>query len=241
MSADYQFQIPKKFSYQLPVACISVIIAIGVSYFLSDHRWLSIGLSSLVLLIGSIYVGMCLFIRKFTNLDRRLEARDQLLNQIPWQGHETVLDVGCGNGILILSAAKRLTVGKAIGIDIWTENSGDNSKTKFEINAVIEGVTDKVAIQNEDARKLPYNDSSFEVILCGLTMHHILHDKCTDKAISEMVRVLKPGGYIAVFDVPIAIMSTSKLLNKEGVEIKKVGNDIAIGIKPANNSMNTDL
>jgi len=73
------------------------------------------------------------------------------------------------------------------------------------------------------------------VILCGLTMHHILHDSGADKAIQEMVRVLKPGGIIAVYDVPIAIMSTMKLLKREKVETRKLNNKMILGAKSAHN------
>jgi len=30
-----------------------------------------------------------------------------------------VLDVGCGRGLLLIGAARRLTTGKAVGVDIW--------------------------------------------------------------------------------------------------------------------------
>ena len=45
----------------------------------------------------------------------KLRARDELIGAIPWRGDEQVLDVGCGRGLLLIAAAKRLTSGKAIG------------------------------------------------------------------------------------------------------------------------------
>lgn len=231
MSADYQFQIPKTFSYPFVGALVSIVAALLSYNILSKFGWLSIAVAGIFLVLGSIYVAMCLFIRRFTNLERRLKARNLLIDEIPWRGDESVLDVGCGNGILILEAAKHLNNGKAIGIDIWTEGSGDNNILTFKKNAEIEGVSEKVDIQNLDARDLPYKDSSFDVVLCGLTMHHLLHDKGADKAISEMVRVLKPGGYIAIYDVPIAIYSTTKLLCNEGLASEKINSNILIGRK----------
>jgi cyclopropane fatty-acyl-phospholipid synthase-like methyltransferase len=49
----------------------------------------------------------------------KLWARDRLLDGLELRGDETVLDVGCGRGLLLIGAAKRLTTGKAPGVDIW--------------------------------------------------------------------------------------------------------------------------
>jgi hypothetical protein len=43
----------------------------------------------------------------------KLRIRDQILERIPWRGDERVLDAGCGCGLLLIGAARRLTTGKA--------------------------------------------------------------------------------------------------------------------------------
>src|SRR5215203_2048207 len=48
----------------------------------------------------------------------KLRARDRLFHRLDLRGHETVLDVGCGHGLLLLAAAKRLSTGRAIGVDL---------------------------------------------------------------------------------------------------------------------------
>ncbi|MCP4425882.1 MAG: class I SAM-dependent methyltransferase, partial [Chloroflexi bacterium] len=146
------------------------------------------------------------------------------------QGHETVLDIGCGNGILLLSAAKRLTTGKGIGLDMWTEGSGDNRPEIFRENAKIEGVADRVSLQNEDARQLPYADNSVDIILSGLTMHHLGTD--TNKAMREMKRVLKPGGWLAIYDEPSTIFYCAKLMRQNGLQVEKKEMDMIFGTKP---------
>src|SRR6266849_4569883 len=52
----------------------------------------------------------------WSSLVGKFRARDSLLNAIPWRGDEQVLDVGCGHGLLLIGAAKRLTTGRATGI-----------------------------------------------------------------------------------------------------------------------------
>src|SRR6266481_3960633 len=39
----------------------------------------------------------------------KLRLRERLLDRIPWRGNETVLDVGCGRGLLAVGAAHRLS------------------------------------------------------------------------------------------------------------------------------------
>src|SRR5262245_19790160 len=43
----------------------------------------------------------------------KVRDREKLLDLLPWRGDEHVLDVGCGRGLLLIGAAKRLTTGKA--------------------------------------------------------------------------------------------------------------------------------
>ena len=49
----------------------------------------------------------------------KVREREALLDRITWSGTERVLDAGCGRGLMLIGAAKRLTTGKATGIDIW--------------------------------------------------------------------------------------------------------------------------
>lgn len=140
-----------------------------------------------------------------------------------------MLDVGCGNGILLLGAAKRLISGKGIGIDIWTEGSGDNRPETFRENARIEGVDNRVNLENEDVHQLPYDNDSFDVILSGLTMHHMGFD--TDKAVSEMARVLKPNGWMAIYEEPSTVFYCAKLMKQHGLKIEKKNVDMVFGIK----------
>ena len=48
-----------------------------------------------------------------------------------------------------------------------------------------------------DLHKLPFEDNYFDVIICECTM--CIFDK--EKAIDEMIRVVKPGGYIGMHDI----------------------------------------
>src|SRR5262249_55583574 len=93
----------------------------------------------------------------------KLKLRDRLLDSLQLKGDEKVLDVGCGRGLMLIGAAKRLKSGKATGIDLWNAHdlSGNNPDATKQ-NAKIEGVADKVRIENGDARHLVYPDKNYD-------------------------------------------------------------------------------
>ena len=55
----------------------------------------------------------------YTSKVVKVRKRERLLDQITWTGSESVLDIGCGRGLMLIGAAKRLATGKAVGIDVW--------------------------------------------------------------------------------------------------------------------------
>src|SRR5262245_43039664 len=70
----------------------------------------------------------------------KFRLRDRILNQLRLKPQEHLLDVGCGHGLLLIGAAKRLASGKAVGIDIWqSEDQAGNSAEATMHNARLEG------------------------------------------------------------------------------------------------------
>src|ERR1700753_596874 len=71
--------------------------------------------------------------------------RDFMLSLHPWRGDENVLDVGCGRGLLLAGAAKRIAAlrghGHATGIDVWSNvDMGGNSAAATQHNLNLEGI-----------------------------------------------------------------------------------------------------
>ena len=129
-------------------------------------------------------------------------VRDRMIGALPWRGDERVLDVGCGHGLMLIGAAKRLKGGKAVGIDIWqSEDQYGNSPEAAMENARIEGVSDRIELKTADARRMPFPDGSFDVIVSSYALHNIPDKAGRRKAVAEIARVLKPGGKLALVDI----------------------------------------
>jgi arsenite methyltransferase len=132
----------------------------------------------------------------------KLRLRDRVLAGIPWRGDEHVLDVGCGHGLMLIGAAKHLTNGTAIGIDIWQkEDQADNSAEATHANIQCEGVAERVELRDADARALPFADGRFDVVLSSWALHNIYDREERFKAVREVCRVLKPGGRVVLTDI----------------------------------------
>jgi arsenite methyltransferase len=132
----------------------------------------------------------------------KLRLRDKVINSIPWRGDEKVLDVGCGRGLMLIAAAKRLRSGNASGIDLWRKaDQSGNSREATSQNVRLENVGDRVELWDGDARSLPFTDDSFDVVLSSWALHNIYDRTGRETSIREIVRVLKPGGRLAIIDI----------------------------------------
>ena len=131
----------------------------------------------------------------------KFRHRDFILGMHSWRGDEQVLDVGCGRGLLLAGAAKRLTTGHATGIDVWSKvDMGGNSEQATARNLAIEDVTAKCTLVTCGAQEMPLRDASFDVIVSNLCLHNIYDKPTRMKALHEIVRVLKPGGVALISD-----------------------------------------
>lgn len=55
-------------------------------------------------------------------------------------------------------------------------------------------------LQTADMRQLPFSEKSFDVVLSSLAIHNIPDSSGRNGAITEAVRVLKPGGKLVIVD-----------------------------------------
>jgi arsenite methyltransferase len=132
----------------------------------------------------------------------KFHLRDRLLNDLNLRGDESVLDVGCGHGLLLIGAAKRLPCGRAVGIDLWSQvDQGNNSREATLRNAALEGVAERVQVRDGDMRKLPFADASFDAAVANFAIHNIPSREGRREAIREIVRTPRPGGKVALSDM----------------------------------------
>jgi SAM-dependent methyltransferase len=119
-------------------------------------------------------------------------------------GDQRVLDVACGPGNFTGFFADQLAGdGFVIGLD--------NSVAMME-RAVRDNSRARAVYMRADALSLPFNDGAFDVVCCFAALHLVSEPIAV---LQEMIRVLSPGGRIAV----MTTYGRESLLVRKGLEL----------------------
>jgi ubiquinone/menaquinone biosynthesis C-methylase UbiE len=151
------------------------------------------------------FAALCFFyaaVMLWSSLVGKKRVCERLVAALALSGHEQVLDAGCGRGLALIACAKKLSTGKATGIDLWAaKDQSDNHPDATLTNAATEGVANRVVVETGDITKLPFADASFDAVISMTVIHNIPSRAGRDAAVRELVRVLKPGGRMAIYDL----------------------------------------
>lgn len=189
------------------IACIAVWAAAQVGLWpgridmLVSGTPVSIEFKSAGLFLGADCLAIAAWML-WDSLHGKVLVRERLMDRLHWTGSERVLDVGCGRGLMLVGAAKRLVTGKATGIDLWQAEdlSGNGPDATLE-NARREGVADRVEILTCDMRDMPFRDATFDVIVSRAAIHNLYSPKERAAAVREIARVLADGGSVLIRDI----------------------------------------
>jgi ubiquinone/menaquinone biosynthesis C-methylase UbiE len=119
---------------------------------------------------------------------------DAVLEASDVKPDSTVVDVGCGTGFLTQQVATRTQGrGSIVGVDL-SPSMLQTAKDKFGKLALVGSVEFRVG----DVEDLAVDDVFADAVVGNMILHHCPRPK---RAISEMTRVLKQGGKLAVADL----------------------------------------
>jgi ubiquinone/menaquinone biosynthesis C-methylase UbiE len=104
----------------------------------------------------------------------------------------SVLDVGCGPGSITRGLAERVAPGQVVGVDLSRETLEAASR-----DAAARGLHN-LRFQEGSVYELPFSDASFDVAYAHQVIQHLRE---REAALREMLRVLRPGGLLAIREV----------------------------------------
>jgi len=122
-----------------------------------------------------------------------IEARAAYLDLMGLRPGARVLDAGCGSGVVTRDIARRVgNSGHVVGVD----PSGALLAVAREI-ADRTDVGARIEFREGSALNLPFADGTFDAAIAVTVLGHIPHG---DDAVPELVRVVRSGGTVGVFD-----------------------------------------
>jgi ubiquinone/menaquinone biosynthesis C-methylase UbiE len=74
-----------------------------------------------------------------------------------------------------------------------------------------------------DARQMTFENGSFDVIVSSFAMHHMGGKAARERVLNEMVRVLKPGGKVLIYDVSGIIDDCAPVLQSQLSNVRSEG------------------
>ncbi|MCR5527565.1 MAG: class I SAM-dependent methyltransferase [Lachnospiraceae bacterium] len=141
-----------------------------------------------------------LSVKEFTKAAEKYETGDagvyelckkdypEILEEIEEENFETLLDCGCGPAPMISLLHEKYPERHYTGIDL----------TPKMIEKAREKNLDNTTFVVGDCENLPFEDDSFDVVICSMSMHHYPHP---EKFLHGVKRVLKPNGRVILRDM----------------------------------------
>lgn len=214
MKADYGIDAPGV----IRNLAIGALAAALILYF--GRHFIPLGLKYPIGYTGG-FCGLEALLMLWTSFNGKRIAARQLVDRAGLKADARVLDVGCGRGLLLIEAAKRLKDGRAVGLDIWnTEDLSGNRADATEANAKVEGLADRVELVDGNAMRMPFGDGSFDAVLSSLCLHNLYKPEERAAALAEIARVLKPGGLALIQDFRHTAQY-AKVLAEAGLQVER--------------------
>lgn len=110
-----------------------------------------------------------------------------------YHGDGPVLDVGTGTAQIPIELARR-----HVSITIVAVDLADEMLRCGQHNVIKAGLSDRIRLEQANARMLPYSDGAFAAVISNSIIHHIPEPI---DSLSEMVRVCTKGGRLFVRDL----------------------------------------
>jgi SAM-dependent methyltransferase len=189
---DYGNWVSKKLIY---IPAVLAAIFFGLS---SLSLFFLVG--AFVFLVPAVYFIYAYFQFSPRGGNLQVKIRDLVFNQLVWDGDGKLLDIGCGNGVLAIEAAKKYPKAQIVGVDYWG-GGWEYSKECCEKNAQLANVAERTSFRKASAAKLPFEDESFDVALSNFVFHEVRDVKDKRAVIREALRVLKKDGLFVFQDL----------------------------------------
>lgn len=158
-----------------------------------------------------------------------------IISRLDLDGNEVFMDAGCGDGHVAMEAHDIMDDEATIyALDIYEPSIVDLKKDLKE-----NGITNVIPVQSDIAGSIVLEDDTVDICLLINVFHGFIARKNSDEAISELKRIIKPDGKIAVMDYKnrdtgygppfkfkIDPNDLEKMFIKHGLKMVKLDNEV---------------
>jgi SAM-dependent methyltransferase len=121
---------------------------------------------------------------------------------LPSESRVSALDIGCGDASLLITLLEHAPAVTATGVDFWSSN-WDYAQSACESRMT--GLGRRATFRRMDAARLEFPDEVFDVVVSVMCFHEVrapagMTMRGPLAALSEAVRVLRPGGIFVLVD-----------------------------------------
>ncbi len=146
------------------------------------------------------------YMRKVT-LGREHVLRQTTIDLAGIKPGDCVLEVGCGTGTLTLAAKRRAgPSGSVSGIDIIPGMIQASQRKAAQAH-------EEIAFQLGSIDNIPFPVNHFDVVMCSFMIFH-MSEGTRRKGLTEIIRVLKPGGRLMILDLALPAQPVQRAIAK---------------------------
>ena len=138
------------------------------------------------------------------DIDKRWRKR--AIMRLGEHSPKEILDIATGTGDFAIMTAKMLHPKRLVGADI-SEGMMDVGRKKV----MAEGLADVVSFAKEDCMRLSFAEGSFDAVTAAFGIRNFAD---LERGLSEMYRVLRPGGHLCVVELTHPVRFPMKQLFK---------------------------
>lgn len=120
--------------------------------------------------------------------------RRKAMRELERRRRDVVLDIACGTGDFSIEALRH-GVGRVVGADI-----SENMLAVAREKARVRGLEDRLEFRYGDSENLDFGDGTFDAVTVAFGVRNFEH---LERGLSEMCRVLRPGGKVVILEFSI--------------------------------------
>lgn len=121
--------------------------------------------------------------------------RDNVVHMVAAQNPDAIMDIATGTGDLVIKMAQKTKASRLVGLDI---SSGMLEVGKVKVKQ--EKLEDRIEMVLGDSENLQFEEATFDAITVSYGVRNF---EDLEKGLSEILRVLKPGGTLVILETSV--------------------------------------